>query len=119
MRDRIDFETSHNAPATFPMIWEDENGQSIAFSATTTFKLQVMATDAAGNPTGSALLTLSTGSGIAGDVTAGEFTPTFPAQSAGGLPPGVYAYDCVRLDSAIFVEVHCYGTLTVKKGVTT
>jgi hypothetical protein len=114
---RIDFQFAQNAPATFLLEFTDSNGQAIDFTGST-FKIQVKARDASDAPTGSSLLTLTTGSGIDGDLAEGEVQPTFPKESLSGLPAGEYIYDCLRLESSVVKERLFWGLIDVASGVT-
>lgn len=118
MAAEVDIAYSHNAPFTANLVMTDENGMAYDFTGST-FKLEVKAADANGNPTGSVLLTLSTGSGIGGTLASGEVQPTFPAQASSGLAPGSYVYDCVREVSSVIVDRVFYGSITVTTGITT
>lgn len=117
---RIDLQFADNAPATFMFEFTDANGQEIDYTGST-FKLQVKARDSSNAPTGSALLTLETGDGIAGDLSLGEFQPTFPKyveSPLDGLPAGDYVYDLLRLTSGDPVERVAWGLIDVETGVT-
>lgn len=117
---RIDLQFSSNAPFTRTFIIEDANGAAADLTGST-FKLQVKARDANDAPTGSVLLTLTTGSGIAGTVASGEIEPTFPlyvVSPLAGLPPGDYVYDCLRLVSGVIVERVLWGLIDTDVGVT-
>lgn len=115
---RADIVLKANTARTVPFVFKDESGQAIDYTGST-FKLEVKARDANNEPTGSVLLTLATGSGIAGDVSLGEFEPTFPAAASSGLPAGQYIYDVLRLESAVAVEPVMVGLIDVEEGITT
>jgi hypothetical protein len=116
---RIDLVLDPNTDNPFLFDFVDESGVAINFTGST-FKLQAKAVTGADEPTGSALLTLATGSGISGTLSQGQFNPTFPkyvASPLAGLPVGRYVYTCLRLESAAPVEPFCWGFLDVNAGV--
>lgn len=113
---RADLVLATDSPYTIAFVFEDENGTAVDFTGST-FDLVVKARDASNNPTGSALLTLSTGGGIAGTLSLGQFQPTFPKQSAGGLAAGAYVYEARRLVAAVPLEVVLVGTIDVVPGL--
>lgn len=110
----VNFKFARNAPFTCVFVSKGSNGAAHNFTGST-FRMQVKARDANGDPTGAPLLTRETGSGIAGTLAAGEIIPTFPAQS---LSVGVYVYDLLRLESGAVKERIWTGTITVVSGVT-
>ena len=115
---RIDFTLNPNTANPFYYTWVDGNDTPINYTGFT-FKLQVKARDSNDEPTGAVLLTLETGSGIAGTLANGEFTLTFPASSAGGLVAGSYIYDCLRISGGGGVEPMLWGLIDVPAGITT
>lgn len=110
-----------NTANPFARLWVDGNRNPIDFTGST-FKLEVKARDANGDPTGSVLLSLETGSGISGAVADGEFDVIFPKyveSPLAGLPVGDYVYDVLRLVSGVAVEPMCWGFIDVDEAVTT
>jgi hypothetical protein len=117
MATQVDPTFADNAPFQLDLVSEDQNGQAEDFTGST-FRLQVKAKDANGLPTGSPLLTLTTGDGISGALDQGEIFITFPKASEDGLPVGQYVYDVLRLVAGEVVERLYFGTITVTQGVT-
>lgn len=116
---RIDFVLDPNSDNPLYHIFTDENGTGINYTGST-FRLSVKAVDSADNPTGSILLTLTTGSGISGTLASGEFNVTFPDAADGGLPANArYAYTCLRIASGVAAEPHCWGFIDVGPGIAT
>lgn len=115
---RADLVVPTDSPRAFPFVFKDENGNAIDYTGST-FSLVVKARDANDNPTGSALLTLTTGSGIAGTLSSGEFQPTFPKSSAWttASPAGAYIYEVLRLVSSVVIEPMMVGKLDVVTGL--
>jgi hypothetical protein len=113
---RADLVINTKAGRAFPFVFEDENGDAVDFTGST-FRLQVKAWN--GNAaTGSALLTLTTGDGIEGDVADGECQPVFPPAADEGLAVGQYVYDIMRLESGEPVETVQVGLIDAVDGVT-
>lgn len=115
---RIDLIVPTDSPRTFYWQRGDENGTNYDFTGST-FSLSIKARNANDEPTGSILHTLTTGSGIAGDVSIGEFQPTIPKSSAWSTPSpaGDYIYEVLRLVSGVAVEPFQVGILDVEQGL--
>lgn len=116
---RIDWILDPNTDNPLQYTFVDESDQAIDFTGST-FRLSVMAVNAADDITGAILLTLTTGSGISGTLADGEFNVTFPDDADGGLPANArYAYTCLRISGGAAVEPHCWGFITVGPGIAT
>lgn len=115
---RIDLVLPTDSPRTFAWTFTDENGLAIDYTGST-FDLKIKARDANNNPTGSVLHTLTTGSGIAGTLSAGEFNPTFPEAGSWSTPSpaGAYIYEARRLVAATPVEPMLVGLIDVETGL--
>lgn len=113
---RVDLIMASDSATTVQLNFEDSDGASIDFTGST-FSLVVKARDANNAPTGSAVLTLTTGSGIAGTVASGEVIPTFPKAASSGLAVGSYIYEIRRLVAAASIEVVAVGLIDVVAGL--
>lgn len=115
---RSDLIIPSDTARTLSFVFVDENDNAIDYTGST-FSLVIKARDANDNPTGSALHTLTTGSGIAGDVSLGEFQPTFPKSSAWSTPSvaGAYIYEVLRLVAAAPIEPVLVGKIDIVTGL--
>lgn len=115
---RLDLKLNSESANPFAYIWTDGNREPIDFTGST-FKIEVKARDANGDPTGTVELTLETSSGITGTLADGEFNLIFPAEDDSGLAPGSYVYDCIRLVGGAAVEPMLWGNIDVNEGIAT
>lgn len=106
----------HTVPKPWAVILTDGNDQPRDYTGST-FKIVVKARTAAGLPTGGVLLTLLTGGAISGNVALGELQCVFPAQAAGGMAPGAYLCDVLRLVAGVVQERVCGIIYDVLEGV--
>lgn len=116
MTSRVNVKYGVNAPKVVSLKLTDPNGLAHNFTGST-FRLQAKVRTDAGEPTGSALLTLTTGSGISGTLAQGEIIFTLPRQASSGLPAGEYIYDIIRISGGVPVERLIWGWISAKEGV--
>jgi hypothetical protein len=114
---RVDIVLNAESANTVAFLFKSNNTNQPIDCTGSTFDQKVSAADADRQPTGSVLLALQTGDGIAGDVSAGEFQPTFPAQDDSGLPPGTYLYQVRRLLDGSPIKTMQVGIIEVTGGI--